>query len=106
MTKYGQEVETRYIDENEKVEYVRNIKEFNVHSAYKRVSVRVKVYNKKEETVEYLSWSNLLEKHRQEGTLVRGDQDQNLKPSFIIEYPKHNNDGGYFVIRSFTTVML
>lgn len=107
MTRYGQEVETRFLDKDEsKVEYIRNIKDFDVHSAFKRTSVRVHVHNQKEEMVEFLTFSKLIAEKIEAGTLVRGDRDPSLRPTFVVEYPKTSIDGSYFVIRTFTELML
>lgn len=68
----------------------------------KQYRIRVKVYNPQEEMTEYIRFTEEIAKHRANGTLAYDKEDGNTRPAFIIEYPKENIDGGYFVIKSYT----
>jgi hypothetical protein len=103
--RYGSET-TIYADEGKVVELTENIKDFSVFSTFKRVSVRIKVANKKEETSQYLQFSDLLEKKREQGVLLVKHTDLSTRPTFVIEYPLTNVDGSYFIIHTHTEVVM
>jgi hypothetical protein len=66
--------------------------------------IRVKVYSAKEELTEYLKFTDEIAKRRADGTLTYDRDDITSRPSFTIEYPKENVDGGYFIIKSYTVL--
>jgi hypothetical protein len=72
-----------------------------VHMQYR---IRVKVYSAKEELTEYLKFTDEIANRRKDGTLAYDRDDMSSRPSFIIEYPKENVDGGYFIIKSYTVL--
>jgi hypothetical protein len=107
MTEYGTETEGTFTDANgSTVEVIANYKDLEVMSRFKRISVRIKVIDKRDETTQYLLFSDLIEEKRQAGTLVVRDADPHSRPSFTIEYPKTNIDGTYFVVRSYTELIV
>lgn len=89
-----------------RIEEIENIADGAVKSHFRRVSLRIKVSNKKDETAQYLQFSDLIEQKRNEGALIVRDADPATKPSFVIEYPRSNSDGGYFVVRTHTELMI
>lgn len=107
MTRYGTETETTYLDQDKStIDIISNIKDYAVTTKFKRISVRVKVGDKKEETTQYLLFSDLIDQRRKDGTLIVRDADPANRPSFAIEYPRTDVDGSYFIIRTHTELML
>ena len=108
MTQYGTETktyETEHGNAQHKVDVIESLKDFKVFSTYKRITVRIKVRTKQDETTQYLLWSDMIDLARADGKLLTRDSDPATSPSFIIEYPKHDIDGAYYVIRSHTEIV-
>lgn len=108
MSVYGTST-TMYVvekpNEVNTVEIIDNISGDNVFSTFKRVTLRIRVHNKQEETTQFLLFSDLVEEKRQTGKLVLRDTDPATRPQFMIEYPKKDIDGTYFIIRSHTELV-
>lgn len=108
MTQYGTEVAVLTIANGDEVmteEVISNIRNFEVASQHKRTSIRIRVRNKEEEMSEYLKFTDLIDQKRTNGKLVVRDANPASKPSFVIDYPKIDIDGCYFVIKSYTEVV-
>jgi C4-type Zn-finger protein len=103
--RYGQIIEGQVVDnDGSTVEEITNMVDYSAKTNFRRATFRVKVENKQQETEEYIKWSNQVEEKRRAGTLVI--KDDLTKPQFVLEYPKTDQDGSYFVIRSFTEIII
>lgn len=107
MIDFGSERETTDIDEQgSTLTVIRKIRNQDVMKTYKQFKVRIKVKDAKEETVEYLKHTDKIRQKRKEGVLLTNDRDDpSLAPFFMIDYPKSDVDGTYFVISAWTEVV-
>jgi hypothetical protein len=105
MIEHGAIVEIAYPDINTKEEYIRKVKWSTVNASFKRVTVRTKITTKQEEVAAFKDFSDTIEKKRQAGLLLHRTSDTTMLPCFLIEYPKVDYDGSYFVVTSFTELM-
>lgn len=67
--------------------------------------IRVKVRDSKQEMAEYLKFNDLLREKRLLNRLITKDADASLLPNLVIEYPKYDEDGSYFIIKSWTELV-
>lgn len=105
MTRYGEEGDITMMDEHGSFEEeITPIHDYQVKSRLRRICVRVKVTNKQAETTEYLRFTDLIEQKRQEGVLYA--KDERSLPSFVLEFPKKKINGEYFVVRTYTEIVL
>lgn len=105
MTRYGEEGEIIMIDEHGSFEEeITPIHDYQIKSRLRRTCVRIKVTNKQAETTEYLRFTDLIEKKRQQGVLYT--KDHQALPSFVLEFPKKKINGEYFVVRTYTEIVL
>jgi hypothetical protein len=101
--KYGTEKETTTTDSNgSTLTIIKKWRDGEVMKTYRQVQDRVKVTNINEETAEYIKHTDRVREKKKLGLLVVKDEDKTLAPTFIIEYPKHDIDGSYFVVSSWT----
>lgn len=68
----------------------------------KHYKIRTKVTNSQEEMTEFIRFTSEVGKHRDDNTLAVERDDPSTRPSFVLEYPKENIDGSYFVIKCWT----
>lgn len=107
MTRFGKEVETTVLDDQgSTLDVIKSIANYDLKKAFKRYSIRVKVNNKKDETTEYLNFSEMIAEKRRAGLLVLRDPDPDTRPSFCVDYPKTDTDGSYFIIRTHTEIIV
>lgn len=85
-----------------KVEKYRNEE---VERSMKQYRVRVKVNGSQDEMTEYIRFTDEVAKLREEGALTYDKEDPSTRPMFIIDYPKENIDGSYFVIKCYTILV-
>lgn len=67
-------------------------------------TTRILVANIQEETSEFLNFSNMLRKLREDGVLTWDKEDKTTTPSFSIQYSK--DAGAYFVVLNWCENML
>lgn len=72
-----------------------------VEKALKHFRIRVHVKNSQDEMTEFIRFTDELDRCRKNGTLTSDREDASTKPAFIIDYPKENIDGSYFIIKSY-----
>lgn len=107
MTTWGTETETTFLDrQGSTVEIIKKIEHGNVQQRWKRITLRIKVADKREETTQFLLFSDLIAEKRKSGTLIVRDGDPATFPSFLIDYPKSAGNGTYFIVRSFTELVV
>lgn len=100
--RFGIERLTTSLDNNgSTLTIINTIREGKVIKSYKQRNERVKVFNSKEEMAEYLKHAELIRDKRKLGLLVT-KEDPSLQPTFKVEYPKYDEDGSYFVVKSWT----
>jgi hypothetical protein len=103
MTNYGTETETTYLDnQGSTIDIISKIQNGDIKQRWKRVNLRIKVSDKRDETTQYLLFSDMIDEKRQAGVLIVRDSDPQTRPCFMVEYPKTDIDGTYFIIRSHT----
>ncbi len=104
--KYGVEKESTAIDNlGSTVTLIKKIRGSEVTSIQKQYKVRIKVFNQEDERTEYRQFSDFISKKKGEGKLVVKDDDQTTRPNFLVEHPKHDVDGSYFIIKSWTEAL-
>src|SRR6185369_10064490 len=67
--------------------------------------VKVKVISAQDEMTEFIRFTDDLAKLRQKNRLTVDPEDPTSYPAFLLQYPKHDVDGSYFVIKSWTEVV-
>jgi hypothetical protein len=99
MIDFGFEHETTELDEyGSTLSLIKVIRKGEVVKSYKQYSNRVKVRDHKEEMAEYIRHTDRLKEKKESGQLVTHKPE--LTPAFIVEYPKFDIDGSYFVVSS------
>lgn len=107
MTTWGTETETTFLDgQGSMVDVITKIERGNVQQRWKRITLRIKVADKREETTQFLMFSDLIAEKRRAGVLIVRDNDPATLPAFMLEYPKRDVDGSYFIVRSFTELVV
>jgi hypothetical protein len=102
MMRYGTESETTELDNmGSTLTLIRKVRDYQVATTYKKFSIRVKVRDSKEEMAEYIKHTDSIREKKEEGVLVL-KESADYMPTFIVEYPKFNEDGSYFIIKSWT----
>ena len=64
--------------------------------------IRIHVKNSQEEMTEYIKFTNEVSDLRKKNKLTVDKDDSLSHPSFVIQYPKENIDGSYFIIKNYT----
>lgn len=105
--RFGIEKSTTTTDDlGSTITIMRKIRDYEVMKTYKQIKNRVKVRDAKEEMAEYLKHTDKIREKKDLGILLATDRDDpTLVPAFTIEYPKHNVDGTYFVVSSWTEIV-
>lgn len=95
---------TKHVDGDQTVRDIDKYRNGEVEHALRHYKWRVKVANSQAEMEEYLRFTEDIARFHQLGTLAFDKDDPSTKPCFIIEYPKENVDGAYFVIKSYCLI--
>jgi hypothetical protein len=106
MTNYGTEIDTHVVSDSLTEDIIAKIQDGETIKRWKRTSLRIKVTNKKDETTQYLIWTDMLDHLRKQKRLIERDTELPVRPSFAIDFPKTNYDGSYFVICTHTEIIL
>lgn len=106
MTRFGTEIDTDIVDElGSTVSIISTVHNYEIRKKLKRYCIRVRVEDKQQEMVEFLTFTDLIEQKRKEGTLFINDKDPASQPMFIIEYPDKLGPW-YSIIRSYTEIVV
>jgi hypothetical protein len=105
MMQYGTET-TMYVDGDKAMEVTDNVRNYKVFSTFKRTITRTKVSTPGEADHQYQLFSNHIDKLHRLNKLLTKSNDPALRPSFTIEYPHIDHDGSYFVITSYTEIVM
>lgn len=101
--KFGTEKTTTDLDDIGSTGSLVNIyRDGEVAKSYKQFKIRVKVADTQQEMAEFIRWSDDMREKRKDGTLVLERTEDNLMPTFTVQYPRFDNDGSYFVVRCWT----
>ena len=96
---YGTEEQINVTDDlGSTVTTIRKIRENMVAKQFTKHKPRFKVANKKEEMTRYLEFTDILTQKRKLNRLVIRDEDPTTMPAFLVEFPKYDTDGSYFVV--------
>lgn len=77
---------------------IKKLRHGEVAKSMKLYKERVKVLSGEDEQSQYQRFSKLLADKREHGTLAVDKDDHTTTPSFMVEFPKANIDGSYFVV--------
>ncbi len=101
MVEFGFEYETTELDDNGSTHTIIKVKrKGEIVKSYNQYSNRVQVKDHKEEMAEYIRHTDRIKTKKESGILVTHKPE--LTPSFVIEYPKYDIDGSYFVVSTWT----
>jgi hypothetical protein len=104
MTDYGTEKTTSTLNGNEIADVVK-YRRGEIAVRLRNYRVKVKVVNAQDEMSEFIRFTDELAKLRQQGKLTVDKDDATTFPAFIIQYPREDVDGSYFIIKSYTVVV-
>lgn len=85
-----------------------DIKKFNGvygENAMRNYRIRVKVADRNAEFWEYIQFTEEIAKLKAAGRLTVDKDDMLTYPTFIVQYPKVDLDGSYFVIKCYTVFL-
>lgn len=102
---YGTKEQTNTLDDQGST--ISSLKVYNAGEVVKdfvKHRMRVKVANVKQEMVEFMKFSDDIRRKRESNRLVVLKDDPTTLPAFVVEFPKFDSDGGYFVILQWTEV--
>ena len=68
----------------------------------KHYKVRVKINGSQDEMTEFIRFTDKMGEYRKAGKLVVDKNDPTTRPSFVLDYPKDDIDGSYFIIKCYT----
>lgn len=103
MMNYGQEKQTTTLDdEGSTISKVITFFNGNPSKVIKQFRIRIKVGSAQQEMSEYIKFTDELRKKREAGVLVKEKDDPSTIPAFVIDFPRFDEDGTYFVIKSWS----
>lgn len=91
--------------EGSTVTIIESVHKGQIAKRIKHFRVRIKVPDTQSETAEYLKFSDEIRMKREEGVLTSDKEDRTTLPSFVLEFPKHNEDGSYFILKCWSEVL-
>ena len=103
--KFGDKKETHFLNSlGSSVKTTKKYREGRVDSSFRHYRFKIKVMDDKQELEEFMRFTNEIKSLRRKKLLMVDRSDPQTVPSFIIEYPKTNLDGGWFVIKNYCTI--
>lgn len=103
--KFGSETTTYPI--NDVGSSIADYKHYRVGSldqAIRTYRISLKVRNSQEEMTEFIRFTTELAQLRKDKKLAYS-KDVALQPAFIIQYPKEDIDGSYYVVKCYSVVL-
>lgn len=73
--------------------------------AIRSYRIKIKVLDTQQEMAEYLAFSKELSSLRKDNKLTVDKDDTTTYPAFIIQYPKIDVDGSYFIVKCYTVFL-
>lgn len=104
MMEFGTEKTTSIVG-NTIISEIRKYYMGEVAKSLRNHRIKVKVINAQDEMKEFIQFTDELNKLRQQGKLAVDKDDATTYPAFIIQYPKEDLNGTYFIIKSYTIVI-
>jgi hypothetical protein len=104
MIEFGTEKTTTIVNGNQIANVVK-YRRGEVAVTLRNYRIRIKVINAQDEMSEFIRFTDELAKLRRQGKLSVDPDDPTTFPGFFIEYPKHDADGSYFVVKSYTVIV-
>ena len=101
MIDFGTE-STSLIVGNAEITNIKKYRNGEETLSLKHFKTRVKVSSSQHEMTEFINFTKELAKLRAENKLVVDKEDPSTRPAFVIDFPKENKDGGWFIIKCFT----
>lgn len=100
--KYGSQKTTHFIDENSSLADTVKYHQGTAERAIRSFKIKVRVASPQEEMAEFIRFTEELSKLRKVGKLTADKDDGATYPSFIIQYPKEDIDGSYFIVKCYS----
>lgn len=104
MTDFGTEKTTSTLGDNQIADVVK-YRRGEVAVRLRNYRVKVKVINSQDEMGEFIRFTDELAKLRQQGKLTVDRDDATTYPAFVIQYPREDLDGSYFVVKCYTVIV-
>lgn len=83
---------------------VKKYRRGSVDSSFRHYRFKIKVNSPKEELEEFMRFTHQIQELRRKNMLITDRSDATTTPSFIVEYPKNDVDGSWFVIKNYCTI--
>lgn len=104
MMQYGTEKTTVTADDGSSVTTIAKYREGERERIIRHYRLRVRVRSSQDEMTEYIRFTEELSRCRQNNILTYDREDASTRPAFIIDYPKNDVDGSYFVIKNYCVI--
>lgn len=104
MTEYGTEKTTSTTNGDQISEVVKYRRGEPVRTL-RSYRVKVRVSGSQDEMSEFIRFTDELTKLRYKSKLAVDREDPDTFPAFILQYPKDDADGSYFIIKCYTVVV-
>lgn len=103
--RFGSETTTYPLDnKGSTIATVKKVRNGETEKVIKHYRIKVHVRNSQEEMMEFMRFTEELSRCRKNGTLTHDKEDTSTRPAFIIEYPRYDVDGSYFVTKNYCVV--
>lgn len=106
MTQFGTETDIAYPDVRTQVETFRNYKDDALKSSFRRHTISHRVETAAEEAAVFADFSLLLQRLRYTEKLLYKHSDPSMLPFVVIKYPKETGYPGWFVVTTYTEVVI
>jgi hypothetical protein len=99
---YGREKTTYFLDDKgSKISTISKYRMGVSEKPLKHYQIRIHIKDVQDEMREFIKFSDELARYRKNGTLMVDKDDPSTKPAFIVEYPKEDIDGSFFIIKNY-----
>lgn len=105
-TTYGIETDIAFPTLNIQIETIRSIRASELKTSFQRITQNHKVNTIEDEMRVFTDFSGLLQKYKRSGRLLYKHADPSMLPAIVIKYPRDDSDNSWFVITTYTIVML
>ena len=102
---YGVEKTIEDLDDGSTISSIDKYRKGKSANTVKHFRIRIKIYTSQQEMTEFINFTEELAKYRLDKILVTDREDPSTKPAFIIEYPKEDVDGSYFIVKNYCIML-
>lgn len=102
--KFGTIEITNTIDSNSSITDIEQYNDGQIVKNLVKHKMRVKVADVKQEMIEFMKFSDDMHKKRKSNKLAVLKDDVSTLPSITLQFPRFNEDGSYFVVKTWTEV--